>query len=98
MVTNTAKNNDIVADKTARLAASSLLSATTITVSYFPVEITLIMAAIEDTMANNPNSSGVNILVSTGEKIIGIPWATAVPTDNVKECLINPFLFDKASR
>ena len=83
-------------ERETRLTASLLFLAITITVSYFPVEITLIITVIDDTIASSPNSSGANNRVRMGERMIGIPCETAVPNVRVNEFLINPFLFEKA--
>ena len=72
MVTKSDVKREIVKARTARLAASFLLSATTITVSNLPVATTLIIADTEEIIARSPNSSGVNILVSMGEKRTGM--------------------------
>jgi len=63
---------EIVRATTAKFAASLLFFVINMTVSYFPVEITLIIAVIEVIIANNPNSEGVNSLVRIGETKTGI--------------------------
>ena len=63
---------EIISEKTTIFAASESFLAIRTTDSYLPIEITLIIAVIEDMIAKNPNSTGVNNLVSNGVNNTGI--------------------------
>jgi len=83
----TERNRDSFIKETAVLSSLARI----IAFSYLPVDITLIMAVIEDKTANNPNSAGENSLVSRGENAIGISCEIPVPIVNTNEFLIKEF-------
>jgi len=89
---------EIVRATTAKFAASLLFFVINMTVSYFPVEITLIIAVIEEIIASRPNSAGVNSLVRIGENKTGIACEMPVPTVSINDFRANPFLFESESK
>jgi hypothetical protein len=84
---------EIVNATEAMSAASFFVFVMRIILSYLPVDITLIIAVIEETIARSPNSAGENILVRMGENRIGIACATAVPVVRSKDFRAKPSLF-----
>lgn len=98
MVVKAEIKKEMINDSVAIFAASPLFFVIRITVSYFPVEITLIIAVIEEIIASKPNSAGVNSLVRIGENKTGIACEMPVPTVSINDFLANPFLFESESK
>jgi hypothetical protein len=76
---------EIVNATDAMSAASFFVFVMRITLSYLPVDITLIMAVMEVTIARSPNSAGENILVRMGENTMGMACANAVPKVRIND-------------